>query len=118
MDIHTEEAVVKLILHGGNTRNEAYAAIAAAENYKFEEATSHLQKAEVQFLEGHAWQTKLVSRRSSEHEVAPSFLLVHGQDHLMTAQAELNLAKQIVRQYQKQRELETRIEQLERNILK
>ncbi|EUJ22859.1 PTS lactose/cellobiose transporter subunit IIA [Listeria grandensis] len=113
MDIHTEEAVVKLILHGGNTRKEAYAAITAAENYKFEEATSHLQKAEVQFLEGHAWQTKLVSRRNSEQEITPSFLLVHGQDHLMTAQAELNLAKQIVKQYVKQSELEARIKKLE-----
>lgn len=113
MDIHTEEAVVKLILHGGNTRKEAYAAIAAAENYHFEEAASHLQNAEVQFLEGHAWQTKLVSRRSSNNDIAPSFLLVHGQDHLMTAQAELNLAKQIVRQYERQSELEARITKLE-----
>lgn len=113
MDIHTEEAVVKLILHGGNTRKEAYAAIAAAENYHFEEATSHLQKAEVQFLEGHAWQTKLVSRRSPDNDITPSFLLVHGQDHLMTAQAELNLAKQIVRQYERQSELEARIAKLE-----
>lgn len=113
MDIHTEEAVVKLILHGGNTRKEAYAAITAAEKYDFEEATSHLQNAEVQFLEGHAWQTKLVSRRSADNDITPSFLLVHGQDHLMTAQAELNLAKQIVRQYERQSELEARIAKLE-----
>lgn len=75
MDIHTEEAIVKLILHGGNTRKEAYAAITAAENYHFEEATSHLREAEAQFLEGHAWQTKLVSRRSSDKEITPSFFI-------------------------------------------
>ncbi|MBC2149469.1 PTS lactose/cellobiose transporter subunit IIA [Listeria booriae] len=113
MDIHAEEAVVKLILHGGNARKEAYAAIDAAHNYQFEEATALLQKAEVQFLEGHAWQTKLVNRRGSEDGLTPTILLVHGQDHLMTAQAELNLAKQIVRQYEKQSELEARIEKLE-----
>ncbi|WP_239256116.1 PTS lactose/cellobiose transporter subunit IIA [Listeria ilorinensis] len=116
MEIQTEEAVVKLILHGGNIRKEAYAAIDAAENYQFKEAEEHLKIAEEEFKKGHLWQTKLVALRQEQlHPNAPSFLLIHGQDHIMTAQAELNLAKRIIHQYQIQAALEKRISTLERN---
>ncbi|ECH3865174.1 PTS lactose/cellobiose transporter subunit IIA [Listeria monocytogenes] len=99
MEIQVEEAVVKLILHGGNTRKEAYKAIDFAEKD--------------QFQEGHIWQTKLVSIRDSETVAHPSFLLIHGQDHLMTAQAELQLAKRIIEQYKHQQRLEERLTKLE-----
>ncbi|EAE2369703.1 PTS lactose/cellobiose transporter subunit IIA, partial [Listeria monocytogenes] len=52
MEIQVEEAVVKLILHGGNTRKEAYKAIDFAEKYQFDEADKHLQIAQDQFQEG------------------------------------------------------------------
>ncbi|WP_099221998.1 PTS lactose/cellobiose transporter subunit IIA [Listeria costaricensis] len=114
MEIQTEEAVVKLILHGGNVRKEAYTAIDAAENYQFKDAEHHLHLAEEEFKKGHVWQTKLVALRQEQvHPNAPSFLLIHGQDHIMTAQAELNLAKRIIHQYQVQAELEERISALE-----
>lgn len=113
MEIQVEEAVVKLILHGGNTRKEAYKAIDFAEKYQFDEADKHLQIAQDQFQEGHIWQTKLVSIRDSETVAHPSFLLIHGQDHLMTAQAELQLAKRIIKQYKHQQRIEERLTKLE-----
>ncbi|MBC2202822.1 PTS lactose/cellobiose transporter subunit IIA [Listeria seeligeri] len=113
MEIQVEEAVVKLIFHGGNTRKEAYTAIDYAEKYQFDEADKHLQLAQAQFQEGHIWQTKLVSLRDSEAVSRPSFLLIHGQDHLMTAQAELQLAKRIIEQYKHQERLEERLTKLE-----
>ncbi|EAE8346934.1 PTS lactose/cellobiose transporter subunit IIA [Listeria monocytogenes] len=113
MEIQVEEAVVKLILHGGNTRKEAYKAIDFAEKYQFDKADKHLQIAQDQFQEGHIWQTKLVSIRDSEMVAHPSFLLIHGQDHLMTAQAELQLAKRIIEQYKHQQRIEERLAKLE-----
>lgn len=77
MEIQVEEAVVKLILHGGNTRKEAYKAIDYAEKYQFDEADKHLQIAQDQFREGHIWQTKLVSIRDSE--TVPSFIFTYSR---------------------------------------
>ncbi|HHQ0929658.1 TPA: PTS lactose/cellobiose transporter subunit IIA [Listeria innocua] len=116
MEIQVEEAVVKLILHGGNTRKEAYKAIDYAEKYQFDEADKHLQMAQEQFQEGHVWQTKLVSIRDTETVAHPSFLLIHGQDHLMTAQAELQLAKRIIEQYKHRQNLEKRLTKLENQL--
>ncbi|SDX31237.1 N,N'-diacetylchitobiose-specific phosphotransferase enzyme IIA component [Listeria ivanovii subsp. londoniensis] len=114
--MQVEEAVVKLILHGGNTRKEAYKAIDFAEKYQFKDADKHLQLAEEQFQEGHVWQTKLVSIRDAKSLSHPSFLLIHGQDHLMTAQAELQLAKRIIKQYKHQQRLEKRLTKLEQEV--
>ncbi|WP_088809363.1 MULTISPECIES: PTS lactose/cellobiose transporter subunit IIA [Listeria] len=113
MGIKTEEAVVKMIFHGGNTRKEAFNAIDAAEKYDFASAEAHLQAGLVEYQSGHSWQVKLVSQRETEN-TAPSFLLIHGQDHLMTAHTELNLAKKLVKVYEREAALVKRIEQLEK----
>ncbi|EMG27264.1 PTS system beta-glucoside-specific transporter subunit IIA [Listeria fleischmannii 1991] len=110
MEIKVEEAVVKMIFHGGNTRKEAYSAIEAAENYDFKSAESHLKTGLNEYQSGHSWQVKLVAQR--EHDT-PSFLLIHGQDHLMTAHAELNLAEKLVKVYKREASLIERIEKLE-----
>lgn len=111
MPEQAEEAVFKLILHGGNARGEAYEALDAAEDFNFEEAQKHLDAAEDEFLKGHKWQTETIRNANSGH--TPSFLMVHAQDHVMTAQAELNLIKRLVANYELLAKLEKRIDALE-----
>ncbi|STY44136.1 N,N'-diacetylchitobiose-specific phosphotransferase enzyme IIA component [Listeria grayi] len=112
MSIQNEEAIVKLIFHGGNIRQFAYSAIEAAEKNDFPSAAAHLQKADQEFAEGHQWQTKIVSSEQRDGLNA-SFLLIHGQDHFMTAKAELEMAKRLVTSYKKHEELAARIADLE-----
>lgn len=95
-----------------NTRKEAYKAIDFAEKYQFDEADKHLQIAQDQFQEGHIWQTKLVSIRNSETVAHPSFTYSWAGS-LMTAQAELQLAKRIIKQYKHQQRIEERLTKLE-----
>lgn len=106
-----EDTTFQLILHGGNARGEAYEALDAAEAFDFQLAEKHLEAAEKEFVEGHKWQTKLIQRDNEEE--APNFLMIHAQDHLMTAQAELNLIKRLIESYRLIKKMEQRIAALE-----
>ncbi|NSL52208.1 PTS lactose/cellobiose transporter subunit IIA [Bacillus sp. P2(2020)] len=106
-----EQVPMQLILHGGNARGLAYEALDKAEEYNFEEADKLLQEANDEFLKGHKYQTQLI--REQDKNMTPNFLTIHAQDHLMTAQAELQLIKRLVSNLKKQFELEKRINKLE-----
>lgn len=109
-----EEIVFWIVLHGGNARGEAYEALDAAKNFNFAAAEHHLKKAEEELASGHQYQTELVQTDSDQPDntTAP-FLVIHAQDHLMTAMAELNLIKRLVDNYRVIADLKTRIEKLE-----
>lgn len=106
-----EEVIMQLILHGGNARGLAYEALDEAEEYKFDTAEKLLDEAQQEFNEAHQYQTRLIQNQSED--TVPSFVMIHAQDHVMTAQAELQLAKRMVEQYRHQERLEKRIVQLE-----
>ena len=109
--MNQEEQAFKLILHGGNARGEAYEAIDFAEEFQFDEAEQKIKDAEAEMKEGHKYQTEVV--RSSEEGVTATFLMIHAQDHLMTAMAEINIAKRFIENNRKMQELEQRLEKLE-----
>ncbi|MBB6451459.1 PTS system cellobiose-specific IIA component [Geomicrobium halophilum] len=109
-----EKTMTQLILHGGNARGAAYEALDAAEENEFETAEAKLEEAEQEFVEGHKWQTELISHQDDEH--TPSFFMIHAQDHLMTAQAELSLIKRLIHQIRKANDLEQRVSQLEETL--
>ncbi|MFD2617781.1 PTS lactose/cellobiose transporter subunit IIA [Terrilactibacillus laevilacticus] len=79
--------------------------------YQFDEANRHLEIAEQEFVKGHRSQTELI--RESENGVVPNFLMIHAQDHVMTAQAELKLIKKLILNYKLIHDLEKRIEVLD-----
>ncbi|QDI91424.1 PTS lactose/cellobiose transporter subunit IIA [Salicibibacter halophilus] len=106
-----EKTMTQLILHGGNARGAAYEALDAAEEEDFKTAESKLEEAEEEFVAGHKWQTELISNQGDEQ--SPSFLMIHAQDHLMTAQAELALIKRMIIQLRKTEKLTQRIAKLE-----
>lgn len=106
-----EETMTQLILHGGNARGAAYEALDEAEEYRFDEAEKLMEEANEEFLKGHKYQTELIQ---SQDESTPSFFMIHAQDHVMTAQAELQLIKRMISQLQITERLEKRIEPLEK----
>lgn len=106
-----EEIMTQLILHGGNARGAAYEALDEAEDYNFEKAEKLLEEANDEFLKGHKYQTELI--QSQDDNTVPSFFMIHAQDHVMTAQAELQLIKRMVEQLKNTQRLEKRIEKLE-----
>lgn len=96
--LELEEIVFKLVLHAGNARAKAYEALDAAEEGCFEKAEELLDAADEEFVKGHKYQNLLVQGKISKH---PNFLVIHSQDHLMTAMVEKNLIKRFVKIYKR-----------------
>ncbi|QQK81803.1 PTS lactose/cellobiose transporter subunit IIA [Salicibibacter cibi] len=107
-----EKTMTQLILHGGNARGAAYEALDAAEEEDFETVELKLEEADEEFVAGHKWQTELISNQ--DDEATPTFLMIHAQDHLMTAQAELVLIKRLINQHREMEKLRQRISVLEK----
>ncbi|MBA4603242.1 PTS lactose/cellobiose transporter subunit IIA [Thermoactinomyces mirandus] len=106
-----EEIMTQLILHGGNARGAAYEALDEAEEYNFDEAEKLMEEANEEFLKGHKYQTQLIQNQAEN--AVPSFVMIHAQDHVMTAQAEIQLIRRMINMLRKTERLEKRLEKLE-----
>lgn len=103
-----EEIIFDIILHGGNARGEAYEALKAAENGDFERAKELLEEAEKEIRIAHKAQTSMIQSEIRGEKVEMSLLMVHAQDHLMTAIAEKGLIENMINLYKRIDELENK----------
>lgn len=86
----------QLILHSGNARSLAMEALYAAKEKNFVGAREKLKEADEAFVMAHHLQTELIQKESSGEELELPIILVHAQDHLMTAMTVKDLAKEII----------------------
>lgn len=92
-----EQASFQLIVHAGNARSLAYEAFELAAGGDFEGARAKLREAEVELGVSHREQMELIQREAAGNGVQPTLLLIHAQDHQMTAMAEVNLIERMIR---------------------
>ncbi|UTT44436.1 PTS lactose/cellobiose transporter subunit IIA [Exiguobacterium aurantiacum] len=85
-----------IILHAGNARSSAFEAIAAAKRGEVEIAEAKMKEADAAFLEAHKMQTELLQEEARGTSSEMSVLLVHAQDHLMTAMTVKELAIEMI----------------------
>lgn len=90
------EIAFKIILHAGNGKSSAMEAIQKAKSGNFKEADSLMQEASEELNNAHNYQTKLIQKEASGKEIPVNIILVHSQDHLMTAMTVKDLAKEII----------------------
>ncbi|WP_106496106.1 PTS lactose/cellobiose transporter subunit IIA [Lentibacillus sp. Marseille-P4043] len=95
-----------IILHAGNARSNAMEAISLAKAYNFIEARSKIEEADKEFAEAHHEQTKLLQDEASGEKNDVSVILVHAQDHLMTAMTVKDLAIEMIDMYERMQRLE------------
>lgn len=95
-----------IILHAGNARSAAMEAIYFAKEFKFEEARSKIAEADEEFVEAHKMQTKLLQEEASGNQIQIPIILVHSQDHLMTAMTVKDLANEMIEIYERIQKLE------------
>ena len=101
MDPQQETLCLELIVHAGNGRANAFAGLAAAKAGDFARAAAELAAAEQELGLAHASQTKLLAGEAQGVGMAPSLLLVHAQDQLMTAIAERGLIAELIELYRR-----------------
>ena len=92
MDEQNLEAIMGLIMYGGNAKSDAMEAIAAAKEGNFELADQKIADAEASLVEAH---------QAQGNHMTVTLLTVHSQDHLMTSIAFTDLAKEIIDIYRR-----------------
>ncbi|MDR1771353.1 MAG: PTS lactose/cellobiose transporter subunit IIA [Hungatella sp.] len=95
------ETAMKLVMFGGDAKACAIEAIEAAKKGDFEKAEERIAKAGESILEAHHSQTEMLTKEAGGEHMEVTLLSVHAQDHLMTAIAFTDLAKEIVLLYKK-----------------
>ena len=81
---------------GGEAKSCAIEAIAAAKKQDFDRAQERLSQAQKALLQAHHAQAEMLSKEAQGEKTELSLFMVHGQDHLMTSIAFVDLAKEIV----------------------
>lgn len=97
-----------IILHAGNARSSAMEAISSAKTYQFEEAQEKIDEANEQLVQAHKVQTNLLTDEVNGFKNEVSILLIHAQDHLMTAITVKDLANEMIEMYEKIKQVEER----------
>ncbi|WP_206423454.1 PTS lactose/cellobiose transporter subunit IIA [Enterococcus mediterraneensis] len=95
------EAIMGLIMYGGNAKSDAMEAIQAAKQGDFELADQKIADAEASLVEAHHAQTNMLTQEAQGNHVTVTLLTVHSQDHLMTSIAFTDLAKEIIDLYRR-----------------
>lgn len=95
------EAIMGLIINGGNAKSSAFEAIAAAKQGDFDLADSKLKEADKFLVDAHNSQTKMLTAEANGDHAKLTLLTVHSQDHLMTSITFRDLAGEIVDLYKK-----------------
>lgn len=95
------EAIMGLIIHGGDAKSSAMEALQAAKEGDFTGADEKIKQAEAALNEAHHSQTGLLTQEAQGNHMEVTLLTVHSQDHLMTSIAFTDLAKEIIDVYKK-----------------
>ncbi|WP_047982651.1 PTS lactose/cellobiose transporter subunit IIA [Ornithinibacillus contaminans] len=99
MPMISEDVVFQIILHGGDGKSHAMEAIQLAKEGDIVGAEAKLLEAEEALNEAHHIQTALIQEEVSGNNSTISLLMVHAQDHLMTAITVKDLAREFVDLY-------------------
>jgi PTS system cellobiose-specific IIA component len=106
----SEEVIFAIILHAGNARTEAYEALRAAQAGDFAAAENLLARAEAEVGDAHRVQADIIQKEAQGEKTELSLLLVHAQDHLMTAIAEKNLIENMIAMHRTLQDLTRKLE--------
>lgn len=96
-----EQMAFQLILHAGNGRSYSLKAIQAAKDGDFKQASKLIQYAEKELLQAHQSQVTWIQKEAKGEVYPVNLLIIHAQDHLMTAMTIKDLAKEIIELYQR-----------------
>lgn len=107
-----EEAIFSMISHAGEARGEIFQAITHAEVGNLAAATESYTRVAEHINNAHKLQTRFLQDVDSE-EQQMHVLLIHAQDHLMTALSERALGERILNLHKKVASLEERLAKLE-----
>ncbi|MEM5567242.1 PTS lactose/cellobiose transporter subunit IIA [Aerococcus viridans] len=88
--------IMMLIMNAGEAKSCAMEAIKFAKQYDFEAADEKMTQAKEALNLAHNSQTALLTKEAQGESVELSLLMIHSQDHLMTAITFRDLAVEVI----------------------
>ncbi|HJE01783.1 MAG TPA: PTS lactose/cellobiose transporter subunit IIA [Staphylococcus auricularis] len=89
-----------IVAIAGDARREVMAAMQAAKDKSFDQAREYIRVANEYITEALKEQTQILAQEASGESSDLSFIMVHGQDHLMTTMALRDAANYIIDLYE------------------
>lgn len=99
--MNIEEIAMELVGNAGESRSLAFEALNAAKKGDYEEAEKKLQESKEKMLRAHHIQTELICKEADGEKVELGLIMVHAQDHLMTAILARDLITEMIEVYKK-----------------
>ncbi len=94
-----EKIVMELVVNGGDARSKAMAALRAARANRMDEAETLMRESQDALVRAHNFQTSIIQESLEDEDSYASLIMVHGQDHLMTAMVVKDLAEEMIEMY-------------------
>jgi len=88
--------VMGLIINAGQARSRAFAALRYAKSGDFETVKTLMAESHEALNKAHRVQTQLIESDAGEGKMSVSLVLVHAQDHLMTAMLARELIAELI----------------------
>ncbi|MBA4603594.1 PTS lactose/cellobiose transporter subunit IIA [Thermoactinomyces mirandus] len=92
-----EMEIFNIISNGGDAKAIAYEALELAHKGRFDQAGKKMEEANKILTKAHNTQTKLIQKEINGEKTEMSLLMVHAQDHLMSAISEISLIEQMIK---------------------
>ena len=90
----------EIVAYAGDARSKLMIALNKAQNGEFEEAEKLVKEAEECLVGAHNSQTDILGKAAGE-DLEMSFIMIHGQDHLMTTILLKELMKHLIELYKR-----------------
>lgn len=74
----------EIVAYAGEARSNLLQALKEAKRGEFENVDELIEKANESILKAHKAQTEMLAKEAGGEDVELGFIMVHGQDHLMT----------------------------------
>lgn len=97
--VNMEQLIITIIVQSGEAKSSAMEAIQSAKEGQFDKAKELLAAANESLGAAHHVQTSMIQAEAGGEKTEVSLLMVHAQDHLMTAMTARDLASEIVDLY-------------------
>ena len=99
--MNIEEIAMELVGNAGESRSLAFEALSAAKKGDYEEAEKKLKESKEKMLRAHHIQTELICKEADGEKMELGLIMVHAQDHLMTAILARDLITEMIEVYKK-----------------
>lgn len=100
MEISLEDIITELVVNGGGAKSKAMQAMKAARMGDFEMAELRIKEASEFLHKAHHFQTEMIQAEAREESPsAVSLIMVHGQDHLISAMTTRDIAIEMIEMY-------------------